>query len=90
MEKTKKVGPRVAFTPDGKILFFDHNGIELDPKRIPPKQFLATIGEKELQAYESISFFSLKGSECKIVIVYDKVQICYIVDCESGQIIGQC
>ena len=44
MEK-EKVGPRIAFAPDGKVLFFDENGKPIRPNVMSREDFMATVNQ---------------------------------------------
>ena len=89
MEK-EKVGPRIAFAPDGKVLFFDENGKPIRPNVMSREDFMATVNQKKLQHYETISLFFVQGSECKIIVYYDNVRYCFKVDCITGKFLGLC
>ena len=89
MEKTQ-VAPRIALAPDGEVRFFDEKGERITPKEISREELIATLNEKKLQHYQTISLFSMKGSDCKVIIDLGYVVYCFIVDCITGEFRGLC
>lgn len=93
--KYENVGPRMAFTLDGKVLFFDEKGVLIkDMIKLSQEQFIKIFNDPThtLLAAENISVFSFKvgNPECKIVIEFDNVRYCYWVDCFTGAYIRPC
>ena len=92
-EKIEKsqAAPRIALTPDGKVLIFDQNGKEINGKKRSLKEFIEDVNENDLVAYQPISLFSVKGS-CRIWVIIPGMgwYYCFEVDCATGAYIGPC
>jgi hypothetical protein len=91
----ENAGPRMAFTVDGKVLFFDEKGTQIkDMKKLREDEFIDMFNDPKhtLQHAENISVFSFKvgNPECKIVFWVDGVRYCYWVDCLTGKYIRPC
>jgi len=92
---SKIVALKIDVSVDGELEFFSKDGQPLIPAELKMDRnyLIPTINEMGLQAYGSISFFSMNSNEghCKIVIeLPDGTEFCFIVDCTSGTYIGPC
>jgi hypothetical protein len=89
----EKVGPSMAVTTDGKVLFFDKNGNEIKAgKKMSPKELIEFINKNDnLRSAQTISFYTFGDkSECKIIIVTRYGTWCFWVDCNTNAIIRSC
>lgn len=89
----ENVGPRMAVTVDGDVLFFDEKGAEIkNPAKMNQGQFIEFLNSNELIKVDTISVFSFgPSSACKIIFVLpDGTIICFLVDCQTGRYIGPC
>ena len=93
--KYENAGPKIAFTLDGEVLFFDENCEQIkNTQKLTKDQFIEMFNDPDhkLLSNETISVYSFKvgNPECKIVIEYDSVRICFWVDCTNGSYIRPC
>jgi len=88
----ENVGPRMAFTRDGKIVFFDEKGGEIKASKRPPKQFVNLVNNNNnLESVQTFSVYTFgPGSNCKIVITFPGGSFCFWVDCTTGQYKREC
>jgi len=88
-------GPRIAFTLDGQVIFFDEKGeLIKNTQELTKEQFVATFNDAShtLLSNETISVYSFKvgNPECKIVIQLPWATYCFMVDCTTGTYIRPC
>jgi hypothetical protein len=88
----ENVGPRMAVTLDGEVLFFDEKGTKIKKlEKMNQDQFIDLINNNELRSVQTISVYTFgPGSECKIVIVTPYGTFCFWVECETGRYIRPC
>ena len=87
MTEYENVGPKMAVTVDGKVIFFDQKGNRItDLKKMNEEKFIDLINNNELRNVQTISVYTFgPGSDCKIVYTYYGVRYCFWVDCMTSE-----
>jgi hypothetical protein len=90
--KYENAGPRMAVTPDGKILFFDEEGTIIDkPKQMKEKEFTNLIENNEPRSKQKMTIYTFgPSSDCRIVYETKYGTFCFWVVCETGQFLRLC
>ena len=91
--KYENASPKVAFTPDGEVLFFNAENVLIkDLKKMTEGQFREFLNNNEIKHVGTFSVFSFgPSSPCKLIWrLPDGTPICFWADCETYQYLGQC
>ena len=89
--KYENAGPRMAVTPDGKLLFFDEKGTIIKETKMKKDQFEELIENNEPRSKQKMTIYTFgPSSECRIVWETEYGTFCFWVVCETGKFIRLC